>query len=138
MVTADESYTALPVVLSMMATPTPLFRLSAYFATASTCGSCSVCEVSYTSSMREAVLSASDFMFSCVYVWKCCCHTNDSTPMATMAVMAAIRANAMVMRVAYVRLFHQLRTPWNGFFLRFFPSEGRSTTTGPVDAEPVV
>ena len=44
----------------------------------------------------------------------------------------------MVMRVAYVRLFHQLRTPWNGFFLRFFPSEGRSTTTGPVDAEPVV
>ena len=66
MVTAEESYTALPVVLSMTATPTPLFRLSAYFATASTCGSCRVWEVLYTSSMRVAVLSASDSMFSCV------------------------------------------------------------------------
>ena len=111
MVTAEESYTALPVVLSTTATPTPLFRLSAYFATASTCGSCRVWEVLYTSSMRVAVLSASDSMFSCVWVWKCCCHTNDSTPMATMAVMAAIRANAMVIRVVYVRLFHQFTTP---------------------------
>ena len=66
MVTAEESYTALPVVLSTTATPTPLFRLSAYFATASTCGSCRVWEVLYTSSMRVAVLSASDSMFSCV------------------------------------------------------------------------
>ena len=66
MVTAEESYTALPVVLSTTATPTPLFRLSAYFATASTCGSCKVWEVLYTSSMRVAVLSASDSMFSCV------------------------------------------------------------------------
>ena len=66
MVTAEESYTALPVVLSMTATPTPLFRLSAYFATASTCGSCRVWEVLYTSSIRVAVLSASDSMFSCV------------------------------------------------------------------------
>ena len=31
--------------------------------------------------------------------------------MATMAVMAAIRANAMVIRVVYVRLFHQFTTP---------------------------
>ena len=56
--------------------------------------------------------------------------------MATMAVMAAIRANAIVIRVVYVRLFHQFTTPWYGLRL-FFSSEGRSTTTGPVVAEPV-
>ena len=38
-------------------------------------------------------------MFSCVYVWKCCSHTNESTPMATKAVMAAMKANAAVTRV---------------------------------------
>ena len=44
-------------------------------------------------------------MFSRVYVWKCCSHTNDTTPMATSAVIAAIRANEIVTRVVYERLF---------------------------------
>ena len=48
--------------------------------------------------MRSAVLCASMRMFSVVYVWKCCSHTNDTTPMATSAVMAAMAANASVTR----------------------------------------
>ncbi len=40
-------------------------------------------------------------MLSAVYVWKCCSHTNDTTPMATSAVMAAMNAKASVMRVVY-------------------------------------
>ena len=49
--------------------------------------------------MRFAVVSASVSMLSAVYVWKCCSHTNDTTPIATNAVIAAMKAKASVMRV---------------------------------------
>ena len=63
----------------------------------------------------------------CVHVWKCCSHTNDSTPMATSAVMAAMKANAAVTRVVYVRLSQPKRMP-----RRFLPSLSCGTTMGPV------
>ncbi len=53
----------------------------------------------YSTAMRSAVVSQSVFILSAVYVRKCCSHTKETTPMATSAVIAAIRAKARVTRV---------------------------------------
>ena len=61
-------------------------------------GSSAWASISQLAEILSAVRFASVSMFSVVYVWKCCSHTKDTTPMATSAVMAAMAANASVTR----------------------------------------
>ena len=67
--------------------------------------------------------------FSRVYDWKWSSHTNESTPMATSAVIAAIRANETVTRVVYVKRLQIERRSSFSASSAVLPYEARSASS---------